>query len=298
MERLFENLDVQAEPFAVCALSEGWRLKLPPPESVTLHFVLQGECRLMAEGQAPLSMGVHTLAVVPPGMHHSLECGEPVEHETQPADGETSPCSLVQYSAQDDETQFRAACGHLQVTFGGSLGIFDLMKDVVVLDFSSDSRMSNVFASLIEEERSSSAGSRAMIKALMNQCLVTIFRRMHDEAEGQLPWLAAIEDSRLAPAMDKVLAEPGLPHSIESLAELAGMSRSSFAERFSASTGRTPMDFVRETRIRHGGKLLLTTDLSVDGVADKVGFASRSHFSRAFREYFAQTPSEFRENSA
>jgi transcriptional regulator GlxA family with amidase domain len=72
------------------------------------------------------------------------------------------------------------------------------------------------------------------------------------------------------------------------------MSRSSFAERFAASIGRTPMEFVREVRIREGGKLLLTTDLSVDGIADRVGFASRSHFSRAFRDYFSQTPTEFR----
>jgi AraC-like DNA-binding protein len=54
------------------------------------------------------------------------------------------------------------------------------------------------------------------------------------------------------------------------------------------------MEFVREVRIREGGKLLLTTDLSVDGIADRVGFASRSHFSRAFRDYFSQTPTEFR----
>jgi transcriptional regulator GlxA family with amidase domain len=94
--------------------------------------------------------------------------------------------------------------------------------------------------------------------------------------------------------MEKVLAEPGLPHSLESLAEISGMSRSSFAERFAVSTGRTPMEFVREVRIRQGGKLLLTTELSVDSVADRVGFASRSHFSRAFREYFSRTPSEFR----
>jgi AraC-like DNA-binding protein len=91
-----------------------------------------------------------------------------------------------------------------------------------------------------------------------------------------------------------VLAEPGHPYSLESLASLSGMSRSSFAEHFAAGTGRTPMDFVREVRIRQGAKLLLRTDLSVESVADRVGFASRSHFSRAFRDYFSQTPKEFR----
>jgi AraC-like DNA-binding protein len=294
MERLFENLDVQAEPFAVCCLSPGWRLRLPAPEWVTLHFVLKGECRLIADGPEPMTMGTHALAVVPAGMPHAIECGEFVEHEATPSDGDSSPCSLAQFSAQDDETQFRAACGRVQVTFGGSLGIFDRMREAVVLDFSRDDRMRALFADLIAEEQNSSPGSRAMIKALMNQCLVTLFRKLDEQTHGQLPWLSAVQDPKLASAMDKVLAEPGLPHSLESLADLSGMSRSSFAERFAASIGRTPMDFVREVRIRRAGKLLLSTDLSVDGVADRVGFASRSHFSKAFREYFSQTPSEFR----
>jgi AraC-like DNA-binding protein len=281
MERLFENLDLQVEPFAVCVLSEGWRLNLPAPDWVTLHFVLKGECTLATDD-------------FPAGVPHSIECGEPVEHEASPGEGEHSPCSLTQFMAGQEEMHFRAACGRVQATLGGSLGLFDLMRDAVVLDFSKDERMRGLFDALIEEEQKPSAGSRAMIRALMNQCLVTIFRRLDEQAEGQLPWLEVLQSPKLAPVMEKVLAEPGLPHSLESLAEISGMSRSSFAERFAVSTGRTPMEFVREVRIRQGGKLLLTTELSVDSVADRVGFASRSHFSRAFREYFSRTPSEFR----
>ena len=169
-----------------------------------------------------------------------------------------------------------------------------MMREPVVLDFSGNERMKNLFNDLIEEEQSATPGSRTMIAALMNQCLVTVFRRLEEQTDGQLPWLSALQDERLAPVMERILAEPGLSHSLESLAAFSGMSRSSFAERFASSTGRTPMDFLREVRIRKGGKLLLKTELSVDSVAERVGFASRSHFSHAFREYFSQTPSEFR----
>jgi AraC-like DNA-binding protein len=294
LERLFDNLDVRAEPFAVCVLSSGWRLKLPPPDSVVLHFVLLGECRLITDTRGAMPMGTSTLAVVPPGLPHSLECGDAIDHEAMPAEGASSPCSLAQFTAMDSATEFRAACGQIAVTLGGSLGLFDLMKEAVVLDFDSDHRMKKIFDDLITEEQNPSPGSRAMIRALMNQALVSIFRRIDEEAGGRIPWLSAVHDPRLGPAMDLVLSDPGQPHSLESLSEASGMSRSSFAERFSSSTGRTPMDFVRETRIRAAGKLLRSTDLSVDGVADRVGFASRSHFSRAFRDYFQQTPTEFR----
>ena len=133
-----------------------------------------------------------------------------------------------------------------------------------------------------------------MISALMNQCLVTIFRRLEQQSTGELPWVASLKDARLAPAIDSVLANPGAPHTLESLARVAGMSRSSFASHFHHGTGTTAMDFVREVRIREGARLLRSTDLSLDSVAHRVGFASRSHFSRTFRAYFEKSPSEFR----
>jgi len=294
IERLFENLDLRVEPFAICALTNGWRLNLPAPELVTLHFVLKGECTLVADNVPRMHMGTHDLAVVPAGVAHAIECGEVVEHEAVPGGNDRSPCSLAQFTAGHVDADFRAACGRLHVTLGGSLGLFDMMREPAILDFTDHGRMRDLFEDLIEEEQSDSTGSHAMIAALMNQCLVTVFRRLEEQTEGQLPWLSALQDPRLAPVMEKVLKDPGQPYSLEILAALSGMSRSSFSERFTSSIGRTPMDFVREVRIRQGGKLLRSTDLSVDHVAERVGFASRSHFSHAFREYFQRTPSEFR----
>lgn len=294
VERFFENLDLRVEPFAICALTNGWRLNLPAPELVTLHYVLKGECTVVADRVPSMHMGMHNLAVVPAGVPHAIECGDLVEHEAVPGGNDRSPCSLAQFTAGHVDADFRAACGRLHVTLGGSLGLFDMMQDPVVLDFSDHPRMRTLFEDLIEEEQNASPGNQAMIAALMNQCLVTVFRRLEEQTEGQLPWLSALGDVRLAPVMGKVLTDPGQPYSLELLAALSGMSRSSFAERFMTNTGRTPMDFVREVRIRQGGKLLRATDLSVDHVAERVGFASRSHFSHAFREYFQQTPSEFR----
>jgi AraC-like DNA-binding protein len=35
--------------------------------------------------------------------------------------------------------------------------------------------------------------------------------------------------------------------------------------------------------------------MSVDGIAGKVGFASRSHFARAFHDQFGCSPTDFRD---
>ena len=54
------------------------------------------------------------------------------------------------------------------------------------------------------------------------------------------------------------------------------------------------MDFVKEARLRRAADLLRRTDLPVKVVAHRVGYASRSYFSRAFKAYYRMDPVAFR----
>jgi transcriptional regulator GlxA family with amidase domain len=72
---------------------------------------------------------------------------------------------------------------------------------------------------------------------------------------------------------------------IESLAARSAMSPRTFARRFLAATGTTPYQWLLRQRIHLAQRLLETTDLSIDLVADRSGLGSadnlRKHFSRA-----------------
>jgi AraC family transcriptional activator FtrA len=74
---------------------------------------------------------------------------------------------------------------------------------------------------------------------------------------------------------------------VADLASRAAMSPRTFARRFQASTGTTPYQWIVRERIRLAQRLLETTDLPIDAVAVKTGFATagnlRKHFSRAVR---------------
>lgn len=120
------------------------------------------------------------------------------------------------------------------------------------------------------------------------------YRRLPNEGLHALPWLTALKDRRLARAIDTILDGPADEHTVESLAEAASMSRSTFAERFSAAFGRAPMSFVHHIRMQRAVELLESEKLTIDEVAMRVGFASRSHFSRAFKKHTGATPDMFR----
>ena len=72
------------------------------------------------------------------------------------------------------------------------------------------------------------------------------------------------------------------------------MSRSAFARDFRATLGVTPMEFVTRIRINLARRLLVSTVRSVEVIAVEVGFSSRSHFSRIFKNHYGTDPSTFR----
>ncbi|MBW8302008.1 MAG: helix-turn-helix transcriptional regulator [Hydrogenophaga sp.] len=94
-----------------------------------------------------------------------------------------------------------------------------------------------------------------------------------------------------------LLEKPGAMHTVESLAELAGMSRSRFAHRFSASFRTGPMEMLRGLRLQSAARQLIETDAGMARVAENCGFLSRSYFSMQFAAAFGMTPSEFRRSA-
>lgn len=101
-------------------------------------------------------------------------------------------------------------------------------------------------------------------------------------------------DPRVRQAEALLLADPAAPHSVASLAERVALSPSRLAHLFSAQLGHTPMEAVRDARLRHAARLLEMTDLPVERVAAAAGFSGPSHFSRLFRARFGAPPGAFR----
>ena len=294
LEKLFDNLAMTVDPFATCRLEDGWRLRLPCRDWVTLHYTLVGDGELKLGTGEILPLPGNSLAVMPPNLVHAVQCGTVINEIG--IDGQGDPdaplCELIAGSL--DDVALTIACGRIQVSYAGGMGLFDHLKEAIVLDFSEDSSMRHIFETLIDEYQRCGPACAQMMTALMNQCLIEVLRQAEKQADGALPWLSALDDPRLSEVVETILENPQQDYTLESMAAIAAMSRATFIRHFEKCFRRTPMDYLRDVRLRRAAQLLQVSSMSVDGVAGKVGYASRSHFSRAFHEQYGESPADFR----
>ncbi|HXH93930.1 MAG TPA: helix-turn-helix domain-containing protein [Thermoanaerobaculia bacterium] len=96
---------------------------------------------------------------------------------------------------------------------------------------------------------------------------------------------------RVTEYMDSHLCEE---LALESLAAHAGLSTSHFARAFKQSVGVPPHRYLLEQRVKKAGDLLKQTQEPLTAIAQSLGFADQSHFSRSFHWLVGLAPSEFR----
>ena len=95
---------------------------------------------------------------------------------------------------------------------------------------------------------------------------------------------------RIARAIHKIRSDFSESLRVEHLAELAGMSVSSFHQHFKTVTGMTPLQYQKELRLREARHLMGAKALSATEAAFAVGYESSSQFSREFARLFGMTP--------
>jgi transcriptional regulator GlxA family with amidase domain len=189
------------------------------------------------------------------------------------------------------------ACGRIRATYGAETGIFEPLDQPIVEAFGAGHPIHHSFQTLLAELSEPALGAKALAEMLMKQCLVYVLRRLAERQDPRLPWLSVAENPKLGAAVEAMLSQPERAHSVEDLAALAGMSRSAFSAHFTQAFGQSPHGFLTESRLRRAAHFLETTGLPVKAIAGKIGYRSRSNFSRAFKAKYGIDPAGYRQGA-
>jgi AraC-like DNA-binding protein len=148
---------------------------------------------------------------------------------------------------------------------------------------------------LLAEATAAHPGAAIMISRLIDVLVIhamrTWIRVAPPEDKG---WLGALADDRISRALKAIHDEPFRRWTVAGLASLAGMSRSSFADRFTTLIGAPPLHYQTRWRLLLAHEMLVRPGALVGQVARDVGYESEAAFSRAFKAQFGVAPGAVR----
>lgn len=114
-------------------------------------------------------------------------------------------------------------------------------------------------------------------------------------ALGAPGWLDGLGDPLVGQALSLLHAAPTEPWTTASLAQRAGASRSTLADRFTRLVGQPPMRYLAAWRMRLAADRLGRPEATVAEAADAAGYDSEAAFSRAFKKATGVTPGAWRD---
>lgn len=291
-ETVLDALDVMLEPFALCEIRGNSTLGLGRRAHAVLHYVLAGEGRLAIDGWPALRARAGSVILVPAFAPHSLTAegeGRGLLPDCRPLE-----MSIEHVRIGEGEGVLAAICGRVQIVYRGLSGAMDLLRAPIVEHLAPDDRVRGAMEDLLRELANPKLGSRALARSLLLQCVILLFRRRLEAGDDSVTWLRGLSDEALWSALQQMLDRPQGDHTVQSLADAAGMSRALFAARFREAYGAGPIELLRSIRLRRAAELLTMSDLPVKRIAALVGYDSRTYFSRAFRAHHGTPPERFR----
>src|SRR5262245_35173927 len=300
LEILLAMLEVDVITLTECLVSRNWQLSFPASETVGIHYNLEGIGEMCVGTGPAIPLTPHTLVITPPRQPFRIYAatgqGAASRAEVLEARWKSGDVSgtAKRISAGSSDPEVIMICGCFHASYGSSIDLFATLASPIVERFDATDQLGYRLEAALAELVDRQVGMEAMATALLKQVLITLLRRSLSSGDLRPEQFSILSDPQVTRAFARMAANPGARHSVTTLSETAGLSRSPFMARFTGAVGCSPMEALRQLRMRRASNLLTANVLSIEQIAHAIGYASRSSFSRAFRRAFGNDPAEYR----
>jgi AraC-like DNA-binding protein len=188
----------------------------------------------------------------------------------------------------------------MEFDLGGMQALATLMPEVMVADTHGQRcpGLAPILEAMKREICSGRIGFAGILARLAEVAAGMIVRGwIENGCEEASGLVAALRDPRLARAILALHRQPGKEWTVADLAAESHVSRSVFAQRFQATIGIPPLRYATELRMRLASQWLASERISIDAVAQRLGYTSQAAFSRAFKRVNGQAPGASRQLS-
>lgn len=298
LSEVLQDFRLSGVNYGRCELQHPWGLTYPEQKLLRFHFVSTGPCWIFTDQHGWQELGDGDLVLLPQGVAHRL------------ASAPDAPCASIK-SCQ--VTKFggnvcdvvHEGTGPASILFSGSMvlgaralhPLLDLMPSVIRgCDVASRDPIVGPLLEAMTAEASQHRMGGATILARMADLLTARLIRCWVDctSNSTTGWLAAIRDVPVGRALAAIHRSPGDNWTVDSLASVAGQSRSVFAERFSSLLGEGAAHYLTRWRMQLAQEWLGQGGTSVAEIAARLGYESEASFARAFKRTTGFSPGTVR----
>lgn len=304
---LCRSLRLSGEVYFRAAFGGDWAVEVPASrQEVRFHLCLEGSCRVTV-GHRSCTLAGSDMVLIPHGAAQVLSCARVAEpsrgamplQAALDAGFAGGELRLLGGAAEPDT---RLLCGFCSFDDSGRHPLFAGLPALIRLrqnDLDGTPWISDALRSLTLEARRRRPGLEAVASRLVEVLFIQAIRDLTTlPGPAADSFMTALADPHLARSLAAVHRQPDGPWTVSSLAREAGLSRSRFAQVFTATTGMTPMGYLRQWRLLCALRLLRETRLSIEAIAGRVGYRSVPSFTRRFGAAFGVTPAAMRRAGA
>lgn len=268
-----------------------WGQRFPAVRgSAGFQVVLQGTCHLL--GETPMRLDPGDVVFFPHG--HGYTLADTPGTETSPPDCDPLGPDFAVDSVGGDGPETVTLCGGYELAPSLAHPLLHDLPDLIRVPAGTNPSLSTVIDLLAAETSGAAQGRTTVIPSLLDVLLVHLLRAWLRTPHGPSGWAAALADPAVNAALRAIHAEPSHAWTVESLAAEARLSRSAFARRFTALTGRPPLAYLTWWRMAQAAHRLQTTDAPIAEIAATHGYTSEFAFTHAFKRHHGTPPARYR----
>jgi len=299
VSEVFSTLRLSSDLYFLAELNGAVAVEVPKERRrIRFHVVRQGRCWLNLPGGSAEALTEGDIGIVPNGVAQVVS-SEPKQVPVplgKILEGGALEGGVLRYGT--GAGRVRLLCGFCAFDEGIDHPVLANLPDLIVLraaELGTEPWVAATLRLIALEADYDGQGTAGVLGRLMEVLLIQTVRRMSArDGEGATGFVRALSDPHLSKALSAIHKEPQVDWKIQGLAKLAGMSRARFAERFTGAVGMPPASYLTAWRLIKARAMLADSDLSMDEIAARCGYASVPSFSRRFKKVFDVGPGAYR----
>ena len=287
LSALLMGLQLHGEVYVSGRFCGAWAVDTSGERHIPFHLISSGRAWLHIEGCDPRVLNAGDMVLFPRDQQHIIS------HSELPPKSE-----LV--NAGFDETQAvttEMICGYFDFSNKAAWPLLDSLDDVVILDLSDQSpqpMLRALIEFIVAELKKRPPGFMAVVNQLAYLLFVQVIRQQIDSGKLKEGLLAALFDPKISKALAAIHNQPQQSWTLVTLAQQAGMGRSSFAAYFQKMVGMPAMRYLSQWRMREATTLLKHSQRSMLDIAEQCGYESEAAFRKAYKQVTGETPGAVR----